>query len=304
MAIKLRRRKSPTKFPQKRRSVKKFMSFERAFTRFSREMISDLQKVMNAKLGLRLELLASSFKAEKESKIAQVTDADDAVSLNDLIDGVEAQFLGFYSRQRIEQFLKGFFRDIGIANDLDLNREFAKQNIAIGPSADQLSIINNAVTQVTNRIKGIQSNLVASVRAEIAKGVANGDRWEEVAKRLATPQGSKKKGPKTPFVKGLNEARFIARNAVSETLGELNKDRQVSAGVNLYTWQTAEDERVRPTHERLNGRQFSWTGTVTVDGVKYQEAVDPTFSSSGTIPGQPWNCRCVALPFIPELDDL
>jgi SPP1 gp7 family putative phage head morphogenesis protein len=107
----------------------------------------------------------------------------------------------------------------------------------------------------------------------------------------------------TAFKKASNRAKFIARNEVGTALGTINKERQLAADVNLYIWQTAEDERVRETHRALDQRIFSWQGEVVVEGTDYKMAVDPTFSSSGTIPGEPWNCRCVAIPYIPEFEE-
>jgi SPP1 gp7 family putative phage head morphogenesis protein len=107
----------------------------------------------------------------------------------------------------------------------------------------------------------------------------------------------------TAFKKASNRAKFIARNEVGTALGTLNKERQLAADVQLYVWQTAEDERVRTTHRELDQRIFSWQGEVVVGDTTYQMAVDHTFSSSGTIPGEPWNCRCVAIPYIPEFEE-
>lgn len=61
--------------------------------------------------------------------------------------------------------------------------------------------------------------------------------------------------------------------------------RQESLGVKEFKWVTAHDERVRPSHAKINGNIYSWDNLPTVDGVK-------------TSPGQPINCRCIAIPVI------
>ncbi len=301
---KIRRRPRGGKKFRKRKGLSRFRKFERELDKFSKQMLEDLQQEVIRSLIPRINLLAESA---KKPRIVVLDQIDDGVSMNDLIDQIESQFLGFYSKEQISGFLKGFYSDIGIQNDNDINAEFARQNLAIGPSAEQQVIIENTVADVTNRFRNLQQNVIGDIRGEIQKGIQNGDRWETVARRLqksiTAPKGSESP---TAFKKAVNRAKFIARNTVSETLGELNKDRQTSAGVELYEWQTAEDERVRPTHVKLglDGKNiFSWSGTVVVDGVEYREAIDPDFSGSGTQPGQPWNCRCVAIPFIPELDE-
>ena len=114
--------------------------------------------------------------------------------------------------------------------------------------------------------------------------------------------------PATPFKKASNRAKFIARNEVGTALGTINKERQQAANVQLYTWQTADDERVRSfergdksDHVMLNGKLFSWQGDITVNGVDYSMANDGQFQN--TIPGEPYNCRCVAIPHMPEFDE-
>jgi SPP1 gp7 family putative phage head morphogenesis protein len=138
------------------------------------------------------------------------------------------------------------------------------------------------------------------IEHRIVSGMTSGERHESIARGiegLLSLKGDEQKSAK-------KRARFIARNTVSDTLGEINMVRQTSNGIDLYKWQTAEDERVRPTHEDLNGHIFSWHGTVTVNGTKYNQASDPDFNDGApTIPGKPYNCRCVGLAYIPELEE-
>lgn len=85
-------------------------------------------------------------------------------------------------------------------------------------------------------------------------------------------------------------AKLIARDQVSKIQGEITRIRQVNSGITYFRWLTAHDERVRPSHVAVGKRDvgygpgvFKWSDLPVVDGV-------PTF------PGQPINCRCVAVP--------
>lgn len=73
--------------------------------------------------------------------------------------------------------------------------------------------------------------------------------------------------------------------------GEITRDRQQAAGVTSYVWTTAGEERVRPSHRELDGRTFDWDDP-------------PVTNDAGdtNIPGGDYNCRCVAFPVLPELD--
>lgn len=85
-------------------------------------------------------------------------------------------------------------------------------------------------------------------------------------------------------------AKLIATDQHAKIQGEINKIRQVNSGIQFFRWVTAHDERVRPSHVAVGKRDvgygpgvFKWSDLPVVDGV-------PTF------PGQPINCRCVAVP--------
>lgn len=86
---------------------------------------------------------------------------------------------------------------------------------------------------------------------------------------------------------GVSESRaqLIARDQTSKLNANVNEFRQRSAGVASYEWSTSLDERVRETHMANEGQTFTW-------GNPPVETGDP---------GSDVNCRCVAIPIIPEL---
>ena len=84
-----------------------------------------------------------------------------------------------------------------------------------------------------------------------------------------------------------SRAALIARDQTSKLNSKINESRQRNAGVNAYEWSTSNDERVRDTHAANEGKTFTW-------GNPPVETGDP---------GDDVNCRCVAVPIIPELGD-
>ncbi len=315
MAKKRRSNRQPRRNPDKpRKTTKKYRRFERLMQKFIQNMIKDLQIGMERIVLPQINLLADNFKEVGHSveivldPITQETvvlgDQGEGATLSQAIDLVEAQFLGIYSSEFIRANLAKFFKALDIQFGDDLIREFARKNITVFPAGTE-DIINNAVQNSLGKIQDLQRTTIGQLRAEISRGVVQGERWETIAKRITRSMTApdKKGDPPTPFKKASNRAKFIARNEVGTALGTINKERQLDADVRLYTWQTAEDERVRTSHKALDQVIFSWEGEVTVEGTTYKEAVDPNFSSSGTIPGEPWNCRCVAIPYIPEFEE-
>lgn len=80
---------------------------------------------------------------------------------------------------------------------------------------------------------------------------------------------------------GVSESRaeLIARDQTLKTNAAVARAGHEDAGFTHFAWSTAMDERVRPEHEILEGQVFS-----------YAEG------SPEGLPGDPVNCRCVALP--------
>jgi len=84
-----------------------------------------------------------------------------------------------------------------------------------------------------------------------------------------------------------SRAQLIARDQVLTLNSQLNRSKQQSAGIREYRWSTSRDERVRESHQDLDGQTFSWD-----------------VGSPEGHPGEPVNCRCTAIPIIPELGDV
>jgi SPP1 gp7 family putative phage head morphogenesis protein len=284
-----------------KKTSKKNRKFERQLERLNIEMLEDLNMLVNRFLVPRIEHLAQSFTSSQVN-----TDESPGETLMGLVDLVEAQFLSRWGKPRIDGELRHFFKEIDGELEQDTIREFQRQQITLFPSNTQ-EIIDNSVMTTRGKIQKNTKDLVDDIRGEISRGLTTGSRWEEIAKNIRGSVSSLSAidMPKNPLKKAVNRAKFIARNEVSTALGAINEKRQRASGVELYRWQTADDERVRETHESMDGLLFSWDGSsgVTPQGENYGPAIDPIFSSSPTIPGEPWNCRCSAIPYFQELEE-
>jgi SPP1 gp7 family putative phage head morphogenesis protein len=136
---------------------------------------------------------------------------------------------------------------------------------------EMLKAVNANVELITS----IPEQYFQKLRDALDKNWEAGERWEDLSDLVEHV------GDVTE-----SRAKLIARDQTSKMNGAFNRARQTSIGIKKYKWQTAGDERVRPTHHDNDGKVFSW---------------DSPPSETGN-PGDDVNCRCVGLPEF-DLDD-
>lgn len=86
-----------------------------------------------------------------------------------------------------------------------------------------------------------------------------------------------------------NHAQFTARNQVQNYNSMVQDVRARNLGLERGRWETAEDERVRPSHKDRQGKEFDLSkGCYSpIDGKWLKTGVD-------------YNCRCTTIYVIPE----
>ncbi len=83
-----------------------------------------------------------------------------------------------------------------------------------------------------------------------------------------------------------SRAELIARDQTLKLNGQITATRQQAAGVDRYVWSTSGDDRVRESHAEKEGQTFEWSNPPADTGH----------------PGQDFQCRCVAIPVVEELE--
>jgi len=102
-------------------------------------------------------------------------------------------------------------------------------------------------------------------------------------------------------------AVFEMRNASANLNAEINKNRMQEVGIDCYKWSTSGDDRVRKKppnrHDIMEGLICRFDDpTVRYDTRnKIWVARDP--DAVHLHPGKDFNCRCVALPYLMEIDE-
>jgi SPP1 gp7 family putative phage head morphogenesis protein len=144
---------------------------------------------------------------------------------------------------------------------------------------DQLKLFSSQNAQY---IKSIPSEELDRVSDIVQRGLQEGKRFKDVAKDIQKSYGITDR-----------KAELIARDQTAKLNGSLTKLRQQEIGVDLYTWQTSGDERVRSSHKVLDGKTCKWSDpTVYLNKGKW---VKRPSTWTHNHPLVDINCRCAAI---------
>lgn len=151
-------------------------------------------------------------------------------------------------------------------------------------------------------IKSLSTEYIKTANTIVSEGVQFGKTANEIMKEIRATNKQ---------ITGWR-ARLIARDQVGKLNGALTKRRMEDAGIDMYTWNTAGDERVRgnpsgpfknavPSHYVMSNKLCRWD-----DNTVYSEDGGNTWKKRTgkmpkAIPGQEIQCRCSALPFFDDM---
>ncbi len=157
-------------------------------------------------------------------------------------------------------------------------------------------VARKGFSRTVNAIANRNARLICSVPAEVAKATTNraaelqrqGARATEIERELRAQ------------AKRITTWRIslIARTEVSRAEADLTRYRAESIGVEFYQWETADDSRVRDSHENLNHVLVAWQDPPQPEKLIHQKStLGP--GHAGQFP----NCRCFGAPLV-SLDEV
>ncbi|MCW7544893.1 minor capsid protein [Aurantimonas litoralis] len=180
-----------------------------------------------------------------------------AVRLGVIAEGMVGRILRLESERHTKKWLASVRSTIGI----DLAAVVSQEDLA--------DYLIDANRRNAGLIQSLARDTVAKIERATYDAVLQGQTAAQLRKRLTDEFGVADR-----------RAKIIARDQVAKTTSDLNRLRHVQAGVTSYTWMTSRDERVRPRHKELDGKEYEYG--------------KPTGAEQGLPPGQPIMCRCVA----------
>lgn len=163
-----------------------------------------------------------------------------------------------------------------------------KRGISIPVSKSIEESMQFFISDNVRLIKSINSDLLGEVQEIIYNGVRRGVGFTNLANDFGKV-----------FTISKKRAKLIARDQINKLNADLTRHRHLMLGIDNYKWSTAKDERVRTSHEVLEGKICSY-----IDISVYKDKLDDSWNSRKLIgatlshPGQDVLCRCTPLAIV------
>lgn len=157
----------------------------------------------------------------------------------------------------------------------EISRELAKEL----ETPDIGARVKELMASQVQLIRSIPLDAAQRVHELVTKGVVEGQRFTTIANEIA--QGGEVSKAK---------ANLIARTETGRATTILTQARAESVGSSGYIWRTSRDNRVRPSHKKMQGKFVAWDEPPKLDGLT---------GHAGALP----NCRCYTEPVLPDEDE-
>jgi SPP1 gp7 family putative phage head morphogenesis protein len=234
---------------------------------------------------------------------------DDLTEIDEEWEELRNEIFGKQNANNLNSTIIGFGTATGIHNQKQWQKVLNKTtgtNFIIGEPWEE-PILKAWTNRNVNLIKGLTEEYRKKIKETVLSGWQSGITAEELAKQLteinqnfATGGFKIVNGRK---IRKQSRSMLIARDQINKLNGMYSRRRQLEAGVEMYTWITMADERVRPRHRVLDGKICRWDDP-TVYANSIEEALAGEWRSRGDIgavllhPGQDFQCRCQADPVL------
>jgi len=258
------------------------MASERAITRIILdEIVEPLRKVILAEIEPLLN------RAAEISRRNLALDQSPFEDIQTLLTRLEDEYHTPQFRNRLRQRLAGAYADLGSNHGrqfrAQIDAALGRTTVSIGTeiqlrsSADFGAVqtfLDAGVSSSLRRYTSFVGTEVAAITDIVERGVLRGERASSLSNMIQSRLGESPK-----------RAALIARNEIGNATAALTNARQVAAGITEAQWDTSGDERVRKTHDDIDGTTFTISqGHPGVGGAR---------------PGEPVNCRCNSIPILP-----
>lgn len=269
------------------------------------EYYSELRKMLQVTKDFFVNTVVEGL--NKEYIKEQIVDASPYALITQLINNVKGRINSRYDISRLKSIAEKFVNKTNTYHETRFDKNI---QAGIGIDISQIpdfqnlkpyiaSVVKKNLSMITTLRNENLHRLENTLRNSVDKGYSISKIKEDI---LSSYDVSKKK------------AATIARNELKNLQSQLNKKRMQNLGMDLYTWETAGDERVRgrpggkypnakPDHWEMQGLicKFGDPSVYSKDGGKTWKKRLASMPTGA--PGDDINCRCIAQPYINLSDD-
>lgn len=206
------------------------------------------------------DILSSIFTRLKNKAAALTTNAEEA----------SVSVINKIAKQNRQRFLNAANQATGVDLSNILSEEGVNDFVKL-QSQKNISLI-----------KSIPDEFFKNIETIVYNGVAEGKRFEQIAKEITATRGIS-----SVFGKLENRAKLIARNEVTTINAAITRKRSELLGIKKGVWITANDERVRPCHKARDGKEFDLA-----------KGLYSACDGKTIFPAEEINCRCDYAPVI------
>ena len=142
-------------------------------------------------------------------------------------------------------------------------------------------------TLITSNAK----NYISQINSIVEQGVVNGLGVDKVTKQIFEKTESLTK----------KHCKLLARDQMGKLNGQITQAQNEELGLDLYVWDTAMDDRVRDSHQLMQGLLCRWDDALVCSYDGGKTWVPRPSGAVDLHPGQDIQCRCSGLTYYPEL---
>lgn len=238
--------------------------------------------ILKTELEEQLPRLKEVYKENRDAEVRENRRNDSATDLmlavsqifTTIKNNVITKTLGFGLRRKLESLahltrkltVKEWKKAIKATLGIDIREDYYLGDFYV----EQLK---KWVEENVGLISSIPEDTLEKMKDIVYDGFTNGKTTTRMVKEIQRAYGISRR-----------RAELIARDQTAKLNGQIQKAQQQDAGITEYIWSDCGDERVRRSHQELNGKKFSWD--------------DPPENSDGRKchPGQDFQCRCIGRP--------
>lgn len=189
------------------------------------------------------------------------------------IEVMKGLSLGIFTADNILNIASNFVNGVNNFNKKNMQDQGRIKGIdptQFEPWLDEF--MGTSIAENVSYISTIRDEYFPKIESIIYQGVKNGNSPKDIRDQLVKRTGM-----------SVNRAKFIARDQTGSILGQMTAERHKAMGVSKFKWSTSGDEKVRDSHDKLEGEVFEYANPPAVG-----------------IPGTDYNCRCTGTPVFEE----